>query len=245
MKFVAPAPEFPSTRWSAVLKLREDKAAPAGEKALAELCEMYWYPLYAFARRCGQAPHDAEDLTQGFFARLLERQLFAQADPTRGRLRSFLLGAFKHFMAEEWRHAGRQKRGGGQTVIPIHLMRSEEVARKISASNPAADPDSFFDRVWFDVLLEHALDELEQEYRQRGRGEVFRRLQEFLAWNRKDGRLAGVARELGMSPGAARVTVLRMRERFRQLIERQIAETVGSAEEAAVELDYLRRVLGT
>ncbi|MBI4661359.1 MAG: sigma-70 family RNA polymerase sigma factor [Verrucomicrobia bacterium] len=244
MNVVAPAPEFPPTRWSAVLRLREGRADASGEKALAELCEMYWYPLYAFARRCGQAPHDAEDLTQGFFARLLERDLFAKADPSRGRLRSFLLGAFRHFMSEEWRQAGRQKRGGGRVVIPLHQLRSEEMERETGVNYPSADPDVLFDRVWFDVLLEHALDELEAEYRRRGRWQVFRRLQEFLAWNRKDGRLAEAASELEMSPGAVRVTVLRMRARFRELIERQIAETVGNNEEAAAELEHLRRVLG-
>lgn len=205
---------------------------------------MYWYPLYAFARRCGRAPEDAEDLTQGFFARLLERDLFAKADPARGRLRSFLLGTFKNFMSEEWRQAHRQKRGSGRVLIPIHEVREEEIEQGNGASYPAADPEVLFDRIWFDVLLKHALDELEKEYDQRGRLAVFQRLKEFLAWNRKDARLAEVARDLGLSPGAVRVTILRMRGRFRELIKRQITETVGTAAEAVAEMEHLRRVLG-
>jgi RNA polymerase sigma-70 factor (ECF subfamily) len=227
-----------------VLQLRAGASDPAGEKALAELCEMYWYPLYAFARRCGRPPADAEDLTQGFFARLLEHDLFAKADPARGRLRSFLLGAFKNFMSEEHRQAGRQKRGGGQIPIPLDHLRAKEIDNQLAANDPAMDAESMFDRVWFDTLLEHALRVLEQEYEQRGKGEMFRRLQEFLAWNRKEGRLAEVAVVLNMSPGAVRVTILRMRQRFRELIERQITETVGSPAEAAEELNHLRRVLG-
>ena len=235
----APRAEFPPTRWSAVLRLRERDGS--GEKALAELCEIYWRPLFTFARRCGHSAHDAEDLTQGFFARLLKSELLVRADPARGRLRSFLLGAFRNYMSEEWRAATRQKRGGG--FAPLSLQESPDLPSSSSAVSEA-DPESLFDRIWFDALLEHALNELEQEFRQRGKGEMFRRLQEFLAWNRKDGRLGEAAKELGMSPGAARVAVLRMRERFRQLIERQIAETVGSREDAAEELRRLRRVLG-
>lgn len=242
---VAPTgPEFPRTRWTAVLRLRAGAGDAAGEKALAELCEMYWRPLYAYARRCGRPPTDAEDLTQGFFARLLEQDLFAKADPARGRLRSFLLGAFKNFMSEEHRQAGRQKRGGGQIPVPLDQLRSSDLDQQLAANDPAMDAESMFDRVWFDTLLDHALGALEQEYEQRGKGEMFRRLQEFLAWNRKEGRLAEVAAELDMSPGTVRVTILRMRQRFRELIERQIAETVRDPAEAAEELSHLRRVLG-
>jgi RNA polymerase sigma factor (sigma-70 family) len=234
--------EFPQTRWSVIVRLRNGVADAEGAKVLAELCEAYWYPLYTFARRAGHSPHDAEDLTQGFFACLLECDLFAKADPSRGRLRSFLLGSFKHFMSSEWRNANREKRGGGRGTLPIHELKAEE----INAADDTFDsnPELMFDRVWFHVLLDRALNHLEDEYRRRGRAEMFKRLQEFLAWNRRDVPLAEVARELGMSPGAVRVTILRMRTRFRDLIEREIAETVGTAAEAAAELDHLRQVLG-
>lgn len=227
-----------------MLRLRDEPANSAGETALAELCSIYWYPLYAFALRSGHSQHDAEDLTQGFFARLIDGNLFAKADPARGRLRSFLLGAFKHFMSETWRHAIRQKRGGGRPAIPIHELHARDLENETSATSPSCDPELLYDRVWFDVLLDHALNELEQEYRRRGKGELFERLQEFLAWNRKDARLAEIARELGMTPGAIRVAIVRMRNRFRQFIEREIAETVANPEEAAQELDHLRRALG-
>ena len=235
--------EFPLTRWSLVLRLREG-TEEGGGKALEELCALYWLPIYSYALRSGQAPHDAEDLTQGFFARLLERDLFAKADRARGRLRSFLLGAFKHFMSEEWRQAARQKRGGGRIAIPLHDLHDQELRDDVHGSVPVCEPQSAFDRVWFDVLLEHALNDLEAEYQARGRGTVFARLQEFLAWNHKDARLAEAARELGMSPGAVRVTIVRMRQRFRELIECRIAETVATPAEAAEELEHLRQVLG-
>ncbi|HVY68904.1 MAG TPA: sigma factor [Verrucomicrobiae bacterium] len=236
--------EFPRTRWTAVLRVRDGVVDPLGEKALAELCEMYWSPLFAFARRCGHGAEDAEDLTQGFFTRLLARDLFAKADPSRGRLRSFLLGAFKNYMSEEHRQAGRQKRGGNQVIVSIDELGWEVAADEGGEHDPAVDAESLFDRVWFDTLLEHALAALEQEYARRGKGELFRRLQDFLAWNRKDGKLEEAARDLEMSPGALRVAILRMRHRFRELIERQIMETVQSPAEAAEEMQHLRRVLG-
>ena len=236
-------PSFPETRWSRVLRARRaDRRDDQAERALAELCEIYWLPLNAYARSCGHSPQDAEDLTQGFFRRLIERGLFAKADPARGRLRSFLLGAFKHFMSEQSRQASRQKRGSGQTAIPLHELQGEEV--RANARAHSQTPEELFDRVWFDVMLEQALKELEREYCGRGKSELFLKLQDFLAWNRKDGRLAAAARDLDMSPGAVRVAILRMRQRFRELLERQIAETVGTPAEAAEELSHLRRVLG-
>jgi RNA polymerase sigma-70 factor (ECF subfamily) len=237
-------PEFPRTRWTAVLRVRAGEATGESAKALAELCEMYWPPLYAYARRCGQSAEDAEDLVQGFFGRLLERELFAKADPERGRLRSFLLGAFKNFMSEEWRQATRQKRGGGQSFIPIHDLHGAALESQIERNDPSLNPESLFDRVWFDLLLEHALQDLEAEYVQRGKAELFKKLQDFLAWNRREGKLAETAAELRMSTGAVRVAILRMRQRFRELIERQVFETVQSPAEAVEELAQLRRVLG-
>lgn len=244
MNATHPGPEFPRTRWTVVLQLRENPGNPEGTRALEELCKMYWYPLYAYARRCGQAAEDAEDLVQGFFGRLVERDLFARADSGRGRLRSFLLGAFKNYMSEEWRQASRQKRGGGQVLIPIHSLPLEDLRECTGSENSTLNAESLFDRVWFDLLLENALKDLEAEYAARGKGDLFRKLQDFLAWNRKEGKLAEVAATLQMSPGAVRVTILRMRQRFRELIERQISQTVRSPEEASEELAQLRRVLG-
>jgi RNA polymerase sigma-70 factor (ECF subfamily) len=239
------AADFPRTRWTSVLQVRQGSHDSEGQKALAELCQIYWHPLYAYARRCGQSSEDAEDLTQGFFARLLERNLFSKADPSRGRLRSFLLGAFKNYMSEEWRRGVRQKRGGGQTPLPLHELRNEQLDCAAPGSPLAKEPDALFDRIWFEALLERAMKRLEEEYRKRGKIEVFLNLQEFLAWNQKDTRLAKVGEEINMSPGAVRVALLRMRQRFRQLIEEEVAVTVGRPEEASEELAYLLRSLSS
>lgn len=231
---------FPDTRWSVVLRARADRAGGAGaERALADLCTAYWYPLYAYARRCGQSPHDAEDLTQGFFGRLLERDLFAKADPARGRLRSFLLGSFKLFMSEEWHQANRQKRGGGQVPVPIDQVQAEEIYRGAGADR--LSPEVLFERAWLNSLLEGALNQLEREQRQRGKEALFHRLQDFLAWDRGEQRINELARELGLSPGALRVTIFRLRQRFRELLEQQVADTVATPAEAAKELQELLR----
>jgi RNA polymerase sigma-70 factor (ECF subfamily) len=234
---------FPDTRWSAVLRVRADGVGGgAVERALADLCAAYWYPLYAYARRCGRSPEDAEDLTQGFFGRLIERELFTKADPARGRLRSFLLGSFKRFMSEERQQANRQKRGGGQVFVPIDQVQAEQLYRGAGADE--LSPDVLFERAWFNALLEGALDELEREQRQRGKEQLFHRLQGFLAWDRGEQRINDLAREIGMSAGALRVTIFRLRQRFREILERQITDTVETPAEAAQELRQLLRAVG-
>lgn len=231
---------FPDTHWSVVLRARADIAEGTGaERALADLCAAYWYPLYAYARRCGQSPHDAEDLTQGFFGRLLERDLFAKADPARGRLRSFLLGSFKLFMSEAWHQASRQKRGGGQASVPIDQVQAEEIYRGAGAEQ--LSPEALFERAWLNSLLEAALAQLEREQRQRGKEALFQRVQDFLAWDRGEQRINELARELGQSPGALRVTIFRLRQRFREILEQQVADTVTTPAEAAKELQELLR----
>ncbi|MCI0540140.1 MAG: sigma-70 family RNA polymerase sigma factor [Verrucomicrobiales bacterium] len=233
---------FPETRWSKVLRVRSGQTdREAGAKALAELCEIYWFPLYAFARRCGHPPHDAEDLTQGFFGRLLERELLAKADPARGRLRSFLLGVFKRFISEVERESRAQRRGGGHTFVSFDVEEAEE--RYGHEIVDAATPESLFERSWFDRLLQYTLDRLEQEYDQRGKGDLFRRLQDSLAWNSAETRVSDLARQLGMSSGAVRVAIFRMRQRFSELLEEHVADTTVSESETQEELEHLRRVM--
>lgn len=233
---------FPDTRWSKVIRIRAGVAGgEASAKALAELCEIYWFPLYAFARRCGHSPHDAEDLTQGFFGRLLERELLAKADPTRGRLRSFLLGVFKRFISEVERHTHAQRRGGGHTFVSFDVMEAEE--RYGHELVDASTPESLFERSWFNRLLQYTLDRLELEYQQRGKGDLFRRLQDCLAWNSAERRIPELAGQLAMSPGAVRVAIFRMRQRFSQLLEIHVADTTGSEAEAQEELEHFRRIM--
>ena len=232
---------FPETRWSRVLRVRK-KEGEEGAKALADLCGLYWFPLYAFARRCGHSPEDAEDLTQGFFGRLLERDLLAKADPARGRLRSFLLGVFKNFISEVRREAAAQRRGGGKTFIAIDLAEAEEWYCKELVDE--ATPELLFERSWFHRVLENTLGRLEAEYRERGKAELFVRLQDSLAWNSAETRTPEIAEKLHMSAGAVRVAIFRMRQRFAELLEEQIADTTASKAETSEELDHLRRVIG-
>lgn len=237
-----PSRSFPETRWSRVVRIRSNHGADeAGAKALAELCEIYWFPLYVFARRCGRSPEDAEDLTQGFFNRLIEREWLSKADPERGRLRSFLLVLFKRFMSETQREALAQRRGGNHTIISLDGDGAEEQysAELVDASTP----ETLYERSWFKRILQVSLDRLEQEYLQRGKGELFRQIQNGLAWNSAEHQTAELARELLMSPGAVRVAVFRMRERFSQILEEIIAQTTASDAETQEELAHLQRVL--
>jgi DNA-directed RNA polymerase specialized sigma24 family protein len=212
-------------------------------KTLEELCEVYWPPLYGFARSQGWSVEDAEDLTQGFFAHLLETELFSRADRGRGSLRSFLLGAFKHYISEQRRNATRLKRGGGQISIPLDADALNCIERELADDPQSGEAE--FDRRWYSSLLECAMADLEQEYFQRGQGERFEGLVPFLAWNRKDSDLAQAACGLGMSHGALRVAIVRMRHRLREWIEHHVNQTVDQAEQAAAEIANMRIALGS
>lgn len=238
---------FPETRWSCVLAMRDGQGdGERGTRALAELCEAYWAPLFSFAQRCGYSREDAEDLTQGYFTRVLSAELFRKADPAVGRLRSFLLGGFKNYMSEQSRFGNRQKRGGGVSVLSLDDagLGSENGTVAPQARGITPPPDEEFDREWFLAVLEHALADLEREYESRGRLATFHHLREHLAWNQRDGRLGHVAAALGMSPGAVRVAIVRMRQRYRELVEARIADTVPSPGAAAEELEHLKALLG-
>lgn len=231
---------FATTRWSIVLRAARPEAAGAGE-ALARLCHTYWFPLYAEVRRRGFNAHDAQDLTQGFFARLLERDLIARADPARGRFRSFVLTALKHFIADEREHARAQKRGGGQ--VPVSF--DAEAAEKRFHAEPAdeAAPDTAFDRQWALVLLGEVLARLEREYRDAGKARHFAILKPALTGARDAQPYAQLAAELGATEGAVKIAVHRLRRRYRELLEAEIAQTVASPEDAAAELNDLFRAL--
>jgi RNA polymerase sigma factor (sigma-70 family) len=233
---------FPETRWSKVLRIRSrQENCEAEAKALAELCEIYWFPLYAFARRCGHSPEDAEDLTQGLFGRLLERELLSKADPARGRLRSYLLTIFKRFMTETEREARAERRGGKNTFVSFDSLEAEE--RYATEMVDPATPEILYERSWFKSLLQLTLDRLDHEYQRRGKHELFRRLHDCLAWNSAEERVPEIAHDLLMSPGAVRVAIFRMRQRFGELLEESIADTTSSGPEAEEELEHLRRVM--
>ena len=235
-----PEPLFVTTHWSVVLAAGHGDTNRAGD-ALAHLCQTYWYPLYAFARRRGCSTHDAQDLTQEFFYRLLQGNWVAKADRQRGRFRSFLLSAMKHFMANEWNRASAQKRGGGQPILSLN----DDSAERRYQFEPAdtATPESLFERGWAVTLLEGVLARLEEEYRGAGKQSWMEAIRPALTTDRGALEYAELARKLGMSETAARVAVHRLRQRYRQLIRAEVAGTVASPDEVEEEMRHLFQVL--
>jgi RNA polymerase sigma factor (sigma-70 family) len=227
---------FPPTRWSVVLAARQAPSAVV-DAALETLCLAYWYPLYAHARRRGCTAHDAEDLTQGFFCRLLEKQWLEDADRGKGRLRSFLIAAFKNYMANEWRRATAGRRGGGREFIPLDTSHAED--RYAVAPAPRLAPDAAYDREWALMLLDRALERLRAESATDGRAEDFDALKDCLMAGRGDIDYEAVAARLGATAGAARVAVHRLRKRFRVVFREEVAQTLGEGADIGEEMRHL------
>ncbi len=230
---------FPETRWTLVAQVRA--GGEAGQAALAELCARYWYPIYAFLRRRGQPPPDAEDLTQGFFLRLLRDDLLHGVDAARGRLRTYLLAAVERHVADHFRHEHAAKRGGGTRPLPIEWETAE--TRYCAEPADPNDPEKLFAASWARALLERARDRLRAAFIAQGRAETFAALEPHLAWNETRGDYPALAARLGSTEGAVRVMVHRLREKFRALLEDEVAQTVASPEEVASELAWLRAAL--
>lgn len=230
------SPVFVTTRWSVVLSARAGDS-PESSRALEDLCRAYWYPLYAHVRRLGHAPADAEDLTQAFFARLLEKRWLAAADQDRGRFRSFLLGSLKHFLANERDRARAQKRGGHVRIVPLDPASGESWLQHEPASTRT--PDREFDRRWALALLETVLARLEQEYTAHGKAPLFHLLKGTLG----AAPAATPAAQLAMSEGAMRVAAHRLRRRYRDLLRDEIAQTVATPAEVEAELRHLLAAL--
>jgi RNA polymerase sigma-70 factor (ECF subfamily) len=231
---------FPATHWSVVLAARGGDEADS-RRALETLCRAYWYPLYAWLRRQGHSPHDAQDLTQGFFARLLEKHYLDAADREKGRFRSFLLMALKRFLAKEWERDRAKKRGGGQAAISFDTELAERRYQGEGAEYLA--PDRIYERRWALTLLEQTLAALRQEYQTLGRETEFDYLKGFLTAARGEIPYPEVAARLGVSEGAARVAVHRLRGRFRELFHLEIARTVARPEEVEDEVRHLKQAL--
>jgi RNA polymerase sigma factor (sigma-70 family) len=232
---------FTTTRWSVVLAARDGKAGES-EGALAWLCERYWFPLYAYARHRGYRPPEAEDLVQGFFVRVLERQIFSELRAERGRFRAFLLACFHHFMASEWAKNKAQKRGGGVVAVPLDEAEAEERYRRdfTAPGNPERD----FDRAWALTLLDRVFSSLRLECEAEGKGGRFAVIQPFLQSEREGRSYEDAAAELQMTPTALRVTVFRLRQRFREMLVDEIRQTVANADDVAAELRHLFTALG-
>lgn len=227
---------FPQTRWSLVLSAQEADRATA-EKALSELCEAYWYPLYVYVRRDGKGPQDAEDLTQGFFESLIRRGSLEEVQAERGKLRSYLLGCLKHYLADMRGRANALKRGGHTPIVSYDALNAEQ--RFLAEPRDEVSPEVAYDRRWASTLLASVRARLEEEYEGSGKGKAFRTLQSFLSWGSETGTQARAAKSLGISENAVRLTVLRMRRRYATLIREVIADTVSQPEEVDEEIAYL------
>ncbi len=231
---------FTATHWSVVLAARDGDSTRA-RAAMEALCRAYWYPLYAFVRRMGQSPHDAEDSVQGFFALCLEKNYLAAADEAKGRFRSFLLLALKRFLAKERDKSRARKRGGGQKPIALDSLSAEQRYTLEPAEHMSAD--KLFERRWALTLLEQVLSRLRDEQAAAGRLDAFEQLKEFLLAGGRGTPYQEVATRLEMSEGAVKVAVHRLRQRYRELLEEEIGNTVGSPEEIEEERRYLLAVL--
>ena len=231
---------FVTTQWSVVLAAR-DKTSPLSLEALETLCRGYWYPLYAFVRRVGKSPHDAEDLTQEFFSRLLQKGWLDAAEQERGRFRTFLVMAMKRFLSNEWDRGRAAKRGGGQTLVPLETEFAETRYLREPATSPPAD--SLYERRWALTLLERSVAALRAEYEREGRVVDFDQLKGFLTAERGAIPYGEIARTLGRAEGAARVAVHRMRKRFREVFRAAIADTVAEARDVDDEVRYVVEIL--
>lgn len=235
---------FPVTQWTVVLNVCRSGSPAERQRALESLCTDYWYPIYAFARRQGRTRHDAEDLTQGFFHYLLERDLFSSADQELGKLRTFLLTIFQRYAGDVRDREQALKRGGGQEVFSLD---ADEADRRYG--NEPADvttPEALFDRSWAMSVLEAALHELGESERSAGKGRHFEVLDGFLSPQAvADGNYELAARELGMNAEAVRKSVSRLRAKFRDCLRQQIARTLHEPDASQVdeELTALKAAL--
>jgi len=229
---------FPNTRWSVVLAARQP--APEATAALEIICESYWYPLYAYIRRCGHAPHDAQDLTQAFFCRLLEKRLLDSADREKGKLRSFLIASLKNFMNNEWRRAATLRRGGGQIQAQFDTAFAES---RFAADSQSLGPDETYDQQWAFTLLELTMKRLQAEFAAAGKPDEFAALKECLMAERGGIEYAAISKKLGVHEGAARVAVHRLRKRFREIYREEISQTLADGADAEAELRHLAAAL--
>ncbi len=236
------SPSFGVTRWSVVIAAGQADSASARE-ALEKLCTAYWHPIYAFVRRQGHSPADAQDLTQEFFARLLQKNFFGAADRSKGKFRSFLLSALKHFLANEWDKARAQKRGGGAVPLSIDASLAETAYRVEPVEN--VTPEKLFERRWALTLLNAVLGRLRSEFEKEGKLGQFEALKGTLAGERRSVPYGEIAARLEMSEGAVKVAVHRLRQRYRVLLRDEIAQTVTGPEEVEAEIRALFAALQT
>jgi RNA polymerase sigma factor (sigma-70 family) len=232
--------QFNTTHWSVVL-LAGESQAPDADIALDKLCRTYWQPLYAYVKRGGHNPQDAQDLTQEFFARMLEKKYLKLATPERGRFRSFLLKSLQHFLVNEWVRGQAQKRGGGQTILSL----DEEAAERAYQQEPMVQlaPESLYDKRWALTLLERAMERLGESYAAAGRRVLFEQLKGFLLTEASGESYRQLAIPLKLGEGAVKVAVHRLRQRFREMVREEVSQTVTTPAEVDEELRCLMAAL--
>ena len=234
---------FATTRWSMVLAAAGGAPSEQADRALAELCAGYWYPLYAYVRRRGYDAEDARDLTQAFFARLLERQGLASADPARGRFRSFLLTALKNFLTSEWRRQAAEKRGGSAEVVSIDAADAER--RYLAEPADTRTPEALYERRWALALLDRAVADVRRGYADRGQTELFDTLKVYLGRDAAAVPYADLSRQLDRSEPSLRTALSRLRARWRTRVRELVGETVQDGRLVDDELRDLLRMLSS
>ena len=232
-------PLFATTHWSVVLAAA-DEETPEAAAALERLCRTYWYPLYAYVRREGHSPEDAQDLTQEFFATLLRRDSLAHVAPEKGRFRSFLLAAMRHFLSDQRDRARTVKRGGRVEILSLDAQEAEDRYRLEPVDR--LDAEKIYERRWAMTLIEQALARLREESAAAGKAELFERLRRFVV-GESEATWGEAASELGLTEGAMKAAVHRLRERYRVLLRDEIAHTVADPAEIEEEVRYLIRVI--
>jgi RNA polymerase sigma factor (sigma-70 family) len=232
--------EFTTTHWSVVVDAGRGDS-PEASLALERLCRTYWYPIYVFVRRKGYGPEEAEDLTQEFFARLIRQQDLRAVRREKGRFRSYLLVSLKHFLVNEWKKGQTQKRGGGQTMVPLDLTLAENLYSAEAAD--ARTPEHAFDQRWAVTLLETVLRRLEAEYAASGRANLFSRLRGQLPGETSSQSQEAIGIELGLTEGAVKQAVHRLRRRCRELLREEISQTLATRADVEDEFRHLIALL--
>jgi RNA polymerase sigma factor (sigma-70 family) len=236
---------FPSTHWSVVLAAARTQAEPmVAEAALAELCQTYWAPLYGFVRSRGYSVHDAQDLTQSFFAYLIERKIYTRVERQKGRFRSFLLASLKNFLADAYDREHRLKRGGGHELLPLHEEQIKEAESLFQDQRKARTEEQIFDRSWAEALVTACLERLSANYKSEAKERLFGELRVFLAGSGEPlPSYSDLADRLDMTESTLRSHVTRLRARYREVLRGEVRRTVDTEAEVDDELRELLRVL--